>query len=75
MPNYKIQFIGKNKKPIGNEVLVTTDSVKQGIREACRIAKLAYPPKHKAKVQVIDLSASPLPPKMKGDIKSVSAQK
>ncbi len=74
MSNYKIQFIGKDKKPISDEILVTADSVKQGIREACRIGKFDYPPTYKASVQKIDLSKSPLPPKKKGDEKLATKQ-
>lgn len=76
MSNYKVQFIGKNKKAITDEILVTADSNKQAVREACRIGKLDYPAEHRAKVTKIDLKPSPPPVKKGGDkSESASAQK
>lgn len=64
MPNYKIQFIDKENKPIKNEILVIASSSKAAIREACRIGGFEYPSRNKAKVSEVKIVKSPPPKKV-----------
>ena len=71
--NYKISFEDKKGKAITDEILITADSQKQAIREACRVGNVGYPPKYRIKLKKVDLLTSP-PPEKKGEAKSTSVQ-